>query len=318
MAMTKTDTLNYRGELLQIGGKATPFLQLIAGRSRRTNAFLFPLAQTWTLAAASQPAISEDDSVGTLTPTTTARSEVTNTVQIFQNTVQVSLKKQSTAGFMSGINTNDPNPVVDELTFQKNVQLKQMSIDMEYAALNGVYANATTTATAAKTRGIITGVTTNTVAAAGAALTKPLLDKLLRMMADSGSPFTDPVIFVNGYQKQQLSHIYEYVPQSRNVGGANIQLIETDFAQVGVVYDPQVPAGTVLIADMSVISPVYVPLVPMDGSGGAYQFGMDGAEVLWQPTAITAAAYGGFLVSFFGVDYSAETYHGTITGLATA
>ena len=316
MAMTKTDTLNYRGELLQIGGKQTPFLNLIAGRSRRSGAFLFPLAQTWNLAAASQPAISEDDSVGTLTPTTTARSEATNTVQIFQNTVQVSLKKQSTSGFMSGINTNDPNPVVDELTFQKNVQLKQMALDMEYAFLNGVYANATTTATAAKTRGIITGITTNTVAAAGAALTKPLIDKLLRTMADNGSPFTDPVIFVNGYQKQQLSHLYEYVPQSRTVGGANIQLIETDFAQMGVVYDPQIPAGTLLIADISVLSPVYVPIVPL--SNGGMEFSMDGAEVLWQPTAVTAAAYGGYMYSQCGIDYSAETYHGTLTGLATA
>ena len=124
------------------------------------------------------------------------------------------------------------------------------------------------------------------------------------------------MIFVNGYQKQQLSHLYEYVPQSRNVGGANIQLIETDFAQVGVVYDPQIPAGTLLIADISVVSPVYVPVLPLEGGGT--QISMDGAEVLWQPTAITAAAYGGFYITFCGCDYSAETYHGTITNLATA
>lgn len=315
MAMTKTDTYNYRGELFQSGKKKTPFFNLITEKSMRTNSFLFPTSQTWTLSAASQPSIAEDDSVGTLTPSTTTRTENTNTAQIFQYTVSVSLKKQSTFGFMSGINTNDPNPVANELDFQKMVQLEQCALDMEYSFLNGTYQAAANTATAAKTRGIISAISTNAVAASSASLSKGLIDELLRTMANSGAPWTDPVIFVNGFQKQAFSGLYAFAPQDRKIGGANIQLIETDFAELGIVYDPQVPTDTVLIADVAYCSPVFVPVMPMNG--GIID-SMEGAEILWQPTAVTAASYGGFFYSQAGLAYGPETYHGKITGLATS
>lgn len=316
MALTDSDTLNYRGELFESGRKKTPFLNLIAGKAKRASSFLFPMGQTWSLAAASQPSITEDASVGSLTPTTTTRTEVTNTAQIFLNTVSVSLKKQSTPGFMSGINTNDPNPVTSELDFQKMVQLRQMALDMEYSFFNGIYANATSSAVAATTRGIVTGTTTNAIAAAGAGLTRAMLDYLLRTMDDSGAPFEDPVIFVRGFQKQMLSRIYEYAPTSRTVGGANIGTIVTDFGDFGVVLCSQLPTDTLLIADLAACAPVFVPVVP--APDGGFQMSMDGADVLWQPTAITNASYGGYFYSQAGLDYGVETYHGKITGLATA
>jgi hypothetical protein len=316
MALTKTDALNYRGELFLSGQNKTPFLNAIYGRSMRSSSFVFPMAQPWALAGASQPAITEDASVVAGTPTTTTRSEATNTAQIFKYDVAVSFKKQSQFGLMSGINTSQPNPVTDELTFQKMAQLRQMAIDMEYSFLNGTYAAATNTATAAKTRGIVPGTTTNAVAASSAQLSRPLIDSLLRTMAANGSPFNTPAILVNAYQKQKLSTLYEYGPQSRNEGGSNIQLIETDFGIFKVMYVPQMPTDTLLIAELSSCYPVFVPVNFSEGDGMTDS--MEGVDVLWQPTAVTAAARGGFVYAQAGLSYSAEVEHGKITGLATA
>jgi hypothetical protein len=316
MAITKSDTLNYRGELFLVGQNRTPFLNAISGKAKRASSFTFPMAQPYALTAASQPAIDEEASYGTLTPTTVTRAEDTNTAQIFLENCKVSFKKQSQFGLMSGINTNDPNPVTDEFTFQKMTRLRQMAIDMEYTFLNGVYQAAANTATAAKTRGIITGTTTNTIAASSAQLSRALIDQLLRTMFASGSPFQDSVIFVNGYQKQMLSKLYEYVPMSRTVGGASIESILTDFGQFGVQVCHQMPAGTLLVADLSVCAPVFVPVMFSEGDG--IQASMDGVDVLWQPLATTAAARAGLFYSQAGIDYGCEEYHGTLTGLATS
>lgn len=319
MALTKSDTLNYRGPLFQIGANQTPFLNLISGRSYRSASFAFPMGQTWTPGSASQPSITEDASSTTLTPATITRSEITNTAQIAQYTVAVSFKKQSQIGLMSGVNTNDPNPVTDELVFQRMAQLKKMAIDMEYSFLQGAYAAATNTATAATTRGIIAGTTTNAVNASSARLTKALVDSALKLMADNGAPFQDAYIFVNSFQKQMISNIYTYAPMDRNVGGMNIKQIETDFGMLGVIFSPQVTTSVLQIVEASACAPVFVPVSFVnDGNVGPAPVDMNGVDVLWQPTAITTGARGGFLYSQYGLDYGPETYHGKITSLATS
>lgn len=318
MAYTDTEDLNYRGELFLIGAYQTPFLSMMGGigAGMRSNSFIFPLAQPYGLSAASQPAITEAVSAAAGTPTTITRSQETNTVQIFKYDAAVSFVKQSQFGIMSGINTSAENPVTDELTFQKQGQLYQMAIDMEYSFLNGAFADSSGSATtAAKTRGIITASTTNTVAGGSAALTKAMVNEVLREMATNGAKFQNCVIFVNAFQKQKLSDIYGYAPQDRNIGGLNVKTIETDFATMGVVYDPFVPAGTLLIADMAVCNPVFVPI---SFNGEDFSTDMAGSDVLWVPTAITSAQKGGFWFAQAGINYGPKEYHGTITGLATA
>lgn len=320
MAYTDSEDLNYRGELFLIGQYRTPFLTMMGGMGagKRANSFLFPLAQPWSLSSASQPAITEAASATAGTPTTYTRSEDTNTVQIFKNDAAVSFMKQSQYGSMSGINTNDANPVTNELDFQKMGGLRQMAIDMEYTFLNGAYQAAADASTAAKTRGIVTASAagSNTVAASSATLSKALIDELLREMVGNGAPMDTPVIFCNAFQKQKISDIYGYAPADRMIGGLNIMQVETDFGNLGVVYDPFMDTDDLLIAEMSVCSPVFVP-VSFDGS--QLQADMEaGSDVLWVPTAVTAAKTGGFWYAQAGIDYGPEEYHGTITGLATS
>jgi len=310
MAYTDREDLNYLGELFLVGAYKTPFLNMIGGldgaNSKVTRSFAHPIAQPWSLSSASQPAITEAASVTGQTPTTITRAQDFNTVQIFQKAVESSYAKQSTYGEISGLAIADPGqPVKDELEFQKMAQLRQIAIDADYSMLNGTYQAGSDATTAAKMRGIITACTTNTVAAGSVALTKAILDSLLKEMADNGAVWEEMVFFCNSFQKQAISDIYGYAPEDRNVGGVNVKQIETDFAQVGISYAPNVPAGTILIADMNYCYPVFCP-VPGKGL------------LFYDEVAKAGASNGGQLYGQIGLDYGAEEYHGTITGLATS
>lgn len=306
---------NYTGELFLIGANQTPFLNMIGGLQggaiRTISDFEFPLAQPWSLEAASQPAVTEQASLTAPTPWTYVRDQDINTVQIFHRSVTVSYAKQSVVGQVVAdattglVDINNTQPVQNERDFQISAHMRQIAVNVDYTFLNGQYQKAINATTAAKSRGIITACTTNTVAAGGAALSKPLIDQLLRTMATNGSEFVNTVIFVNAFQKQQISDIYGYAPQDRNVGGYNINQIETDFAILGIVWAPNVPAASLLIADLSVCSPVFLP-VPEKG------------VLFYEELSKTGAAEKGQIYGQVGLDYGPEEYHGTITGLSTS
>jgi len=306
---------NYTGELFMIGANQTPFLNMIGGlqgdRIRTVGDFQFPLAQPWALQGASQPAISETTSLTAPTAWTYVRAQDVNTCQIWQTQVSVSYAKQSVTGQATAdpttglIDIGDIQPVQNERDFQIMAHMRQISINVEYTFLNGAYTQIISAATAGGTRGIITACTTNTVNAAAATLSKPLIDQLLRTMAGNGAEFALPVVLCNAFQKQKLSDIYGYAPMDRNVGGYNIKQVETDFAMLGIVWAPQVPAATLLIADLSVCAPVFLP-VPEKG------------VLFYEELSKTGASENGQIYGQIGLDYGPEEYHGTITNLATS
>lgn len=147
--------------------------------------------------------------------------------------------------------------------------------------------------------------TGNTIAAAGAKLDKALIQQLLRSMATNGAVFNDMVLFVNAFNKQLISDIYGYAPQDRNVGGVNVQQIETDFARIGIVWDRFVPADKILLADMSVAAPV-LQNVP------------DKGVLFYEELAKTGAAEKGQIYGEIGLAHGPAFMHGSITGLATS
>ena len=310
MAYTDREDLNYLGQLYLIGANQTPFLNMIGGLTGGglvSNSFNFPIAQPWALRAADQSTAvkSEATSISDTTAITYTRGQDYNTCQIMKYPYEVSFAKQSTFGEISGLSiANGDQPVRDELAFQKAAALKQAAIDTEYSFLRGSYVAQNLASTVAKTRGIIEAVTTNTVAGGSAALTKAMIQAVLLEMATNGAEFENMVLFCGGFQKQALSNLYGYAPESRNVGGVNVNQIETDFCMLGVQYAPQMPAGTVLIADMAKVRPVFCPY--------------EGAIISDIETPVTTAKKGGFWYMQIGLDYGPEEMHGTITGLATA
>jgi hypothetical protein len=306
---------NYTGELYMIGANQTPFLNMIGGLQggavRTVSGFEFPLAQPWALESASQPAITETASLTAPTPWTYVRGQDTNTVQIFHRAVTVSYAKQSVVGQITAdattglVNMDENQPVSNERDFQIMAHMRQIAVNADYTFLNGTYQKATDAGTAAKTRGIITACVSNTVDASSAALDRTLLNELIRTMAGTGAEFMNPVIFCNAFQKQKLSEVYGYAPESRNVGGVNINQIETDFAVLGVVWAPNVPAATLLVADMAVCNPVFLP-VPEKG------------VLFYEELSKTGAAEKGQIYGQIGIDYGPEEMHGKITNLATS
>lgn len=311
-AATVWNCPNYLGELFQIGaqGKETPFLTMMGGLSGgnvlQTDSFDFPTSQDWALEAAAQPAITETASLTAPTPTTYVRDQSDNTTQIFQEQISVSYSKQSVAGKLSGLSIEGVNEVRNEKDFQIMANLLQIAKDVNYSFLNGVYQQATDAGTAAKTRGILTATTTNAVAASSADLSTDLMDALFVAMANGGAKFTNPVIFASALDVQRLSNLYGFAPQDRTIGGVDVNVIIAPLVgRVGVIWDANVPAGSLLLADMNVCKPVVTP-VPEKG------------VLFFEELAKTGASEKGQIYGQLGISYGPETYHGKITGLATS
>ena len=307
MALTDRDTsLNYLGELFMVGAKQTPFLNMIGGvggaNAKKSASMIFPVGQTWEPEAAEIPAIDEDELAGTAPEgTTTSRSQLLNTLMLFREVAQVSDLKQQMYGELSGLSAIGNQPVRDEFAFQKMARLKKMALNMEKSFLSGVYAAAANSSTPAQTNGIITASTVNTVAAGSVKVTKDLMDQLFKEMADNGAAFENLVIWCNSFNKKVISDIYGYVPESRTEGGANIQHIISDFCEADVMFDPQMPTNTILVADMNFISPVF-----------------SNAGLIWEEYAKVGGSRKGAYTAIAGIDYGLPQNFATLTGTATS
>jgi hypothetical protein len=300
---------NYAGELFTADMINTPFLSMIGGLTggKQTDNFEFPVDSTYSMPAAAQPGITETASLTAPTAIGYSRDQKTNVTQIFHEKVSISYVKSSNAGRMSGLNTaGQQNNAPSEKDFQIARALEKIGRDIEYTCLNGVYQVATSAAVANKTRGMISLCSTgSTVAAAGASLSKSLIDTLFRTMYSNGAMFKNMVLWVNGFQKQVISGLYGFAPQDRNVGGVNIKQIETDFGNIGIALCRFMPIDTILASEMSAISPVFQP-VPEKGN------------FFYETLAKAGASEDGQIFGQFGLAHGDIALHGTITGLATS
>lgn len=297
------EDLNYLGILYKIGANKTPFLNAIGGlqNTKVCNTFAFPVAQPWALASASQPAITEAASITAPTAVTYTRAQDINTVQIFQKQYSVTYAKQSTYRDISGLSQAGEPIVLDEVAFQRNGALQQLAVDVEFTFLQGAYQAASNASTAAKSKGLKYAISTNTVAASAAALTKTMIDTLLKTMADNGAMFTNSIALMNSYQLNKMCDIYGYAPMDRNIGGVAIEQIVTPYGKVGIMYCPYMPTDEIYITDLNVCKPMICPV--------------GGQLIVDEMLAKTGAAMSGQIYSQIGLDFGPEEFHGSITGL---
>lgn len=307
---------NYAGELFTADAMQTPLLAMIGGLSggRQTTNFEFPTAVLFDYPEAAQPEISESASAVAPAAVMPAREQETNVVQIHQEVVNLTYAKQSNSGRMSGLNTaGEINGVADERAFQVQHKLIKIARDVEHSFINGRYQKSTGSTVANRTRGMLELCEEgNIIDAAGAALSKDLLQQLFRMMAESGAYFTNMVMFLPAVQKQKLSDIYAaqiggsliYTPSQRKVGGVNITEIETDFCRLGVCWDRFMPEGSVLVADVAHLAPVF-QAVP--GKGVLFE----------EELAKTGAADKIQIYGQIGLAHGPAFLHGAIVGLAS-
>ena len=306
---------NYAGELFTASPSQTPLLSMIGGLTggRQTDNYEFPTAVLYDFPEASQPSISETASATAPAASHIARTQEKNVVQIHQEVIDLTYAKQSNGGRMAGLNSANTvaNPA-DEKAWQIQQKLIKIARDVEYSFINGKYALATAANEAHKTRGLMELCASDagtSIDAASAKLSKTLLDQLFREMADKGAYFGNMVLFCNAQVKQMITNIYAdqfraNMQTTQNVGGMNISSIETDFFKMGVVWDRFMPAGSLLIADVAHIAPVF-QAVP--GKGVLFQ----------EELAKTGASDKIQIYGQIGLAHGPAFLHGAITGLAT-
>ena len=288
-----------RGQLFEVGGSNNVFLQMIGGLNGgyTVNAADFPMSSDWTLDAGAQPAITETGSLTAPANNNYTRNQNLNTTQIYMESIYVSYAKLSTPGAIltdlsNGLAAAGGNQVQNEVDFQIMASLKQMARDVNYTFINGTYVQATDASTAAKTGGMIEGITTYSGIGTGgsSALQKEDINNLLINMAEGGAPMDNMVAICPAVQKVALSTLYGVQPRDWNVGGVDITRIETDFGPIGVVFDADVPVDTILFADMAHIKPVFCP-VPGKG------------VLFYEELARTGAGVKGQMYAQIGLDY---------------
>lgn len=314
-----TNTPNFLGMLFNSNVKKTQFLTAIGGTDG-ANALIttnpeFPLSVNYSLADPSQPEISENASVGTINPTYFGLTQGKNVIQIFTEDVVVSNLRERATGRLSGINTAGEMPEeTSELALQVALHLEKMKRDMNYTALNGVYADGglTNSTEALKTRGILAGITTNVVSATVNTVEdfKDAVLELIKKVYDKGM-FDTPTLVVNSTDKVYLSKAFvqtnlTQVDADRFTAGVGVNEIVTDFGKsVYVIVDNDVPEKTILLADLAYVKPVFTRDV-------------ETGEIISVKPAPQRNGNAVNIYAEFGLDYGAEFNHGKLTYTAGA
>jgi hypothetical protein len=298
---------NYAGDLFTADAINTPILTAIGGLTGgvQTDNFEFSTDSQYSMPAAGQPGITETASLTAPAATGFVRSQNTNVTQIFQEKVSISYEKLSNGGRLSGLNTaGQKNNVPNEKDFQIARALEKIARDMEYTIINGTYQKSTAANVANKTRGLLElcAGANNVNNVTAAALTKQMINALLKLMFDNGAIFSNTIFWTNSTQKQIITSLFSIAPADRNVGGTNIQQIETDFGNIGISLNRFMPQGSLLATEISVMAPVFQP-VP--GKGNFF----------YEELAKVGASEDGQIFGHFGLDHGPAFMHGSITGL---
>lgn len=307
---TSFGVLEYSGMLFNKGNTQCPFSTAIGGRAKTTNHVEFVVGQEYnTDTELKQPEISETASLTAPDATVATRKQTTNVTQIFMDAVGISYAKESNMGTLSGINiANQSGNPINELDFQVAAHMQQIRNQIEYTFINGVYAKATSDATANKTRGMVAAITSNEIKMAGKELTVWDVADMLKKIQDGHAPTSGLTLWVDGITRLQLNasaiqNKMTIVPSDRTINGINISTLVTPMGSIDLVSAQYFPKGTALVLNTGIIAPVYQP-VPGKGNFFLEELARTGAGRKFQ------------LFGQLGLDYGAEWYHGKFTGLA--
>lgn len=154
---------NYVGPLFNVSPEDTPFLSAIGGMTGGEE--VKSVEFEWQTHDLREPEENRSRLEGANAQTSDqrVRANVTNVVEIHQETVEVSYTKQAATGQTSGTNNDQTNPVQAELPWQITQALKAKATDIEASFLIGQYQKPGTNATPRKTRGLIPAITTNVI-----------------------------------------------------------------------------------------------------------------------------------------------------------
>jgi hypothetical protein len=315
--VTTFELPNFVGELFHLIPAQTPFLSMMGGltggKSVMTKEFTWQVTDNEEASETAQGLEGADP-----TDKSIIRQEVKNVVEIHHESVNVSYTKQAAVEQLGagGAGTGaqysiasapilGDQPVRGEIPLQLALKINKVARDVEKSFLIGVYDYPVDNATPRTTRGILTAITIHDQTFATSI--KSSLDLLLTGMYEDETkvaPLVNPVIFVNGGTKVTLSTEYSnnlgLADRSRTVGGVNVETLITDFGTFGIVLDRYMPTDELLLADMSVVAPCFLPI---PGKGHFFT----------EPLAKTGAYDRVQLYGELGLEYGPEQFHGKIS-----
>jgi len=305
------NTLNYSGLLYNKADTSTPFLNLISGNVKYTNSVEFVCGQYYTSEEGAIPEISETASLTAPDATFVTRSQLSNVTQIFHESVAISYAKQSNMATLSGVNiANQTANPQDELDFQVARKMEKIKRSIEKTFIQGTYNKAAADNQVNKTRGMIAAITTNVVAAEGAALDLWLLNEAVADIKSAGGDITNIYAFVNTENLLQVNG--NAIEMGMPIGSAKdteygIQVRDVILpigATIKLVLGAFIPEGTALIFNPKYVGPVEQP-VPAKGNFFLEELAKTGAGAKYQ------------IFGQIGLDHGPEWFAAKITGLST-
>jgi hypothetical protein len=279
---------NFVGELFKLSPLETSFLSLIGGLTGGVSQTR-PI-ETWQDSLHRAPAIQTNAEGADATYASQKRAERRNVSTIHQYGVELSYTKQAATGLTglgawsatapptadAGVSAagilGGSQPVMSEMAWQLQIKLEQAALDVELLFLEGTFAYANT-GDDRQTDGIVTIVdaatTTDYTAAPATTAGRAVINDLSKKLYDNGAPMRNCVMFVGSQSKLDIGDDYmngpsgnswNVQPRSYSVFGVNVTDIETEFGKYPIVLNRHLDVNTVLIADLSVIAPFFMPI----------------------------------------------------------
>lgn len=208
---------NYTGELFGISPEDTPLLSSIGGLTGGVETTSTEFEWQTSDLRAPEENRSRVEGANAQNSDQRVRANVTNVVEIHQETVEVSYTKQAAVGLHNGSNNEQTNPVTSELPWQIEQALKAKATDIEASFLLGQYQKPVDNTTPRKTRGLLQAIQTNVID----------LGTLYASLSASGDTITHTATpLVNGQAVRftdvgaatgvKLNRVYYVVQQSTN------------------------------------------------------------------------------------------------------
>lgn len=304
---------NFVGELFQSSPEDTPLLSSIGGLTggKSINSTLFEW-QGYDLRDADD---SRQRLEGAKAPDGESRKRFNayNVTEIHQEAVELSYTKQGATGQrnvgdMPVVQLGNAVVPADEMAWQITQQLKQIARDVEKTFITGTFNNPPDNQHARRTRGLLEAITTNVMTTDKTAKTldrETILDLMEKAWQNGGIQESETrTVIVNSTLKRALTRVFitdaKYQEQTRNVGGVDLQTVETDFGRLNIMLDRYMPKDKLIVASLEQLSPCFMP-IPNKGHFFAEPLGKDGASDKVQ------------LYGEIGLEYGNERTHAVLT-----
>lgn len=208
---------NYVGPLFNVSPEDTPLLSAIGGLTGGEEVKSTEFEWQTSDLRAPEENRSRLEGAAAQNSDQRVRANVTNVVEIHQETVEVSYTKQAATGQTSGTNNEQTNPVQAELPWQIQQALKAKATDIEASFILGQYQKPVDNTTPRKTRGILAAITTNVIdlgaaARSVSAATDTITDTATPLLNGDAVRFTS----VGASTTLKANRVYYVVAQTTN------------------------------------------------------------------------------------------------------